>query len=279
MAKMRSVLITGTSTGIGRACALRLDREGFQVFAGVRKKRDGEALQKASTGNVIPVIIDVTDEKTVSSAFKFISKTTGGELYGLMNNAGVGSGGFMEINPMTVVRSIIETNLIGMFTVIRAFLPLLRRSKGRIVNTGSLFGLTALPGFSAYSASKFGVEGLSNSIRLELRPFGITVSVLEPGAIATEIWRKGEESWSKACSKTDPGLLKIYENFIKSHEKYSAKRKYLQPEAVAEYVYHAFTAKKPRRHYLIGKDAKFLMLFESLPEGLRDWIFYRMIYS
>ena len=277
MGKMRSILITGTSTGIGRACALRLDREGFQVFAGVRRKRDGEALRKASTGNLIPVIIDVTDEKTVSDAFKFISKTAGCELYGLMNNAGVGSGGVLEINPMPVVRGVIETNLIGMFTVIRAFLPLLRRAKGRIVNTGSLFGLTAMPGFSAYSASKFGVEGLSNSLRLELKPFGITVSVLEPGAIATEIWRKDEEGWNKVCSKTDPGLLKIYENFIKSHEKHSAERKYLQPEAVAEYVYHAFTAKKPRRHYLIGKDAKFVMLIESLPEGLRDWIFYRMI--
>lgn len=279
MKKMKSILITGTSTGIGRACALRLDREGFQVFAGVRRKKDGEALQKASTGNLIPVIIDVTDEKTVTAAAKVISKATGGELYGLMNNAGIGSGGPLEIIPISAVRNVIETNVIGMFTVIRIFLPLLRKSKGRIVNTGSLFGLTALPGYSAYSASKFGVEGLSNSLRLELRPFGITVSILEPGAIATEIWRKGDESWAKTCLKADPELLKVYEYLAKSHEKHSAKRKYLQPESVADHVYHAFTAKKPRRHYLIGNDAKFIMLIESLPEGLRDRIFYRMLYK
>lgn len=279
MGKIRSILITGSSTGIGRSCALYLESKGFQVFAGVRKKKDGEALVKASTGNLIPVIIDVTDEKSVSDAVKVISKATGGELYGLMNNAGISSGGPVEILPVSFIRQVIETNLIGVFTVTQSFLPLLRKGKGRIVNTGSISGITALPGMSSYSATKFAVEAISESMRLELRPFGIKVSVIEPGMVETEIWRKGSETMAGIVSKTKPEILQLYKPLSRGFKKNTSGNRYLKPEAVAGYVYHAFTAAKPKRHYIIGKDAKMLAFIELLPEALRDWLIYKSIYK
>jgi len=279
MNKIRSVLITGTSTGIGRACVLRLANEGFQVFAGVRKKKDGEALQKASTGKIIPVIIDVTDEKTIATAVKTVSIETGGELYGLMNNAGVGGTGMLELFPFHLIREIIETNLLGAFNVTKHFLPMLRQSRGRIVNTASIFGKTAYPGVSAYCASKYGIEALSESLRLELRPFGITVSVIEPGAIATEIWRKGRETSDRLTASADPEIYKLYQRPIENGRKKVDTQKYLPPDTVADFVYHAFTAKKPKRHYLVGKDAKIMAFIENLPEGLRDWLYYKAFYK
>lgn len=276
METSRSIFITGTSTGIGRACALRLDREGFQVFAGVRRKADGDALKKASTGKLIPVIVDVTDEKSILKAAKTVFDATGGNLYGLMNNAGVGGGGVLEVTPLEMVREAIETNLIGTFAVTKAFIPMLRNSKGRIVNTASIFGLTAPAGLSGYAASKFGIEGLSESLRVELKPFGISVSVIEPGGISTEIWRKGMETSIKIKSLAKTDIFKLYETYIDNFWKKLPEQKLLPPEAVADSVYHAFTAKKPKRHYLVGNDAKVMAFIERhLPAGIRDSIFYQ----
>jgi NAD(P)-dependent dehydrogenase (short-subunit alcohol dehydrogenase family) len=279
MENKKSILITGSSTGIGKASALKLDKEGFQVFAGVRKKSDGDALKKLSTGNLIPLIIDVTDVKSIEKACKTISTITDGNLYGLMNNAGIAANGVVELMPLDFVKNVIETNLISIFAVTRIFMPLLRKSKGRIVNTGSISGITALPGMSVYAASKFGMEAFSQSLRLEVRPFGISVSVLEPGAIATEIWGKGQASRKEIISKSDPEIIKLYEKLSKSFEEKFETMKFLQPEDVAKKVFHAFTSKKPKRHYLIGDDAKSWAFIESLPEGLRDWIFYKKIYK
>ena len=170
----RSILITGSSTGIGRASALRLDKEGFQVFAGVRKSSDGEALKNAASGKLIPVVLDVTESESIAKAVKTVSEETNGELYGLMNNAGITAGGGpLELTPISEIRNVLDVNVISVFAVTQAFLPLLRKSKGRVVNTGSGFGLIALPGTSVYSASKFAVEAISESLRVELRPFGI----------------------------------------------------------------------------------------------------------
>lgn len=275
MDNIKSIFITGTSTGIGRACALRLDKEGFRVFAGVRKKEDGEALLKASTGKLVPVIIDVTDEKSVAAAAEKVSKLTGGELYGLMNNAGIAGGLWVEITPISIIRETIEVNLLGYYAVTKAFIPLLRKAKGRIVNTASILGKTSLPSGSGYSASKFGVEALSEALRVELRPFGITVSVVEPGRIDTQIWPKGAEKAMKILSATDPAIFDLYrkpfENYMKRKDDYKA----LPPGAVADSVCHAFTAKKPKNHYLVGRDAKFMNFIEHLPESVRDLYYYR----
>ena len=275
----KSVLITGSSTGIGRASALRLDKEGFQVFAGVRKSSDGDALKNASSGKLIPVILDVTEPESIANAVKTVSEETNGELYGLMNNAGVPGGGPVELVPIPAIRNVFEVNVISVFAVTQAFLPLLRKSRGRVVNTGSAFGLTALPGRSVYSASKFAVEAISESMRVELHPFGISVSVIEPGAIATEIWKKITAKSEELILNANPDIYKLYASLMMFYKNKFENQKYLPSEAVADRAYHAFTVKKPRYHYVVGSDAKFLAFIEHLPERIRDWLIYRIMYK
>ena len=279
MEDKKSVLITGSSTGIGRASALRLDKEGFQVFAGVRKSSDGDALRNASSGNLIPLILDVRESESIAKAVETVSEKTNGELFGLMNNAGISAGSTVELTPVSALRDVLEVNFIGYFALTKAFLPLLRRSRGRIVNTGSVFGLTALPGVSAYAASKYAVEAISESLRVELRPFGISVSVLEPGAIATEIWKKVTAQNEELIANANPDTYKLYAPLMQSGKNIIEKQKYLSPEAVAERVYHAFTARKPKNHYVVGMDAKLFILIESLPEKVRDWMMYKYLYN
>jgi NAD(P)-dependent dehydrogenase (short-subunit alcohol dehydrogenase family) len=275
----KSVLITGSSTGIGRASALRLDKEGFQVFAGVRKSSDGDALKSASSGRLIPVILDVTESESIAKAVKTVSEKTNGELYGLMNNAGVSAGFTVELTPISALRNVLEVNVISVFAVTQAFLPLLRKSRGRVINTGSAFGLTALPGKSVYAASKYAVEAISESLRVELSPFGISVSVIEPGAIATEIWKKGVAQNEELILNANPDIYKLYAPLMMFYKNNNENQKYLPPEAVADRAYHAFTAKKPKYHYVVGSDAKFLAFLERLPERIRDWIVYKIIYK
>ena len=276
----KSVLVTGSSTGIGRASALLLDKEGFQVFAGVRKSSDGDALKSASSGRLIPVILDVTESESIAKAVKTVSEETNGELYGLMNNAGITAGGGpLELTPISEIRNVLDVNVISVFAVTQAFLPLLRKSKGRVVNTGSGFGLIALPGTSVYSASKFAVEAISESLRVELRPFGISVSVIEPGAIATEIWKKKTARNKELLSNANPDIYKLYECLILFYKNRFENQKYLPPEAVADRAYHAFTAQRPKYHYIVGRDAKFGAFITHLPERIRDWMVYKTMYK
>lgn len=279
MESNKSVLVTGSSTGIGRASALRLDKEGFQVFAGVRKSSDGDALKSASSGRLMPVILDVTDSESIANAVKTISEKTNGELYGLMNNAGVPGGFTVELTPISMIRDVFEVNVISVFALTQAFLPLLRKNGGRIVNTGSVFGLTAFPGASVYAASKHAVEAISESLRVELRPFGISVSVIEPGAIATEIWRKTNDNGLDLVLNANPDIYKLYDSLMQFYINNFKNQKTLPPEAVADQVYNAFTAKKPKYHYVVGKDAKRFTFIERLPERIRDRIVYKTMYK
>jgi len=279
MEENKTLLITGASTGIGRACALRMATAGFTVFAGVRKSGDGESLQKSASGKLIPILLDVTDVESIEKAVQTVSAAADGELYGLMNNAGISASGALETVPVSSIRDVMEVNVIGMFAVTKAFLPLLRKSKGRVVNTGSIAGLFATPGSSVYAASKFAVEGLSESLRLELRPFGISVSVLEPGAVRAEIWNKTRMAGEANRLNADPNVYKLYAPLMAFYKNLIATQPYLPPETVADCAHHAFTSKKPKPHYLIGKDARQISLVKRLPQKLRDWALYKTIYK
>ncbi len=279
MEETKSILITGASTGIGRACALHMAAAGFTVFAGVRKTGDGEALQQASSGRLIPVLLDVTEAASIDEAVKTVSDATGGALFGLMNNAGISASGALELLTIPAIRQVFDVNVLGMFAVTKAFLPLLRKSQGRIINTASISGLFAAPGMSVYAASKHAVEGLSESLRLELRPFGISVSVLEPGAIRAEIWSKALAQGQTNKAHTDPDIYQLYAPLVKFYKNLIDTQPYLPPETVADCVHHAFTAKKPKNHYLIGKDARQMAFARCLPEKLRDWIVFKTIYK
>ena len=277
--KNKAIVITGASTGIGRASALLLAQKGFTVFAGVRKKADGDALTKDASGDVRSLLLDVTDEKAIANAVKEVTKETGGELYGLMNNAGTGLGSAIEITPVSTVRALFEVNVISIFAVTAAFLPLLRKSGGRIVNTGSAIGFVSLPAGSLYGATKSAVEAIGDSLRVELRPFGIQVSTLEPGVIQTEVWQKAAAAKSELIAKADPAVYRLYEDVISYYANRFSNEKMLKAEEVAQCVLHAYTAKKPRHRYPIGKDARFFRFVGGLPSWARDYIVRKIIYK
>ena len=185
------VLITGTSTGIGAATALDLAEKGFHVLAGVRRRQDGEALTARSGGQLSPIIVDVTKEGSISAAAETVATTVGDSgLAGLVNNAGIVRPCPIEVQPIADFRMHLDVNLIGPVRMIQSFLPLIRRGNGRIVNVGSIGGRLALPMHGAYSASKFGMEALTDALRLELRQWSIPVALVDPGAVRTAIFGK-----------------------------------------------------------------------------------------
>jgi NAD(P)-dependent dehydrogenase (short-subunit alcohol dehydrogenase family) len=253
-----AVVVTGASSGIGDACARRLAGLGFHVFAGVRKQADGERLQREIAG-VTPLLIDVADADSIAQAVQTVSEATGGAgLAGLVNNAGVAVPAPIEFQPIEDFRRQIEVNLIGQVAVTQAFLPQLRAASGRIVNMSSIGGKVAVPLLGAYAASKFGLEGFSDSLRRELRPWGIRVAVIEPGTIATPIWDKGIASGDELEAnlseeaKRDYGLLIAT---VRTASEQGAKTG-LPPDAVAKDVAHALTARRPKTRYLVGREAK-----------------------
>ncbi|MCW8850963.1 MAG: SDR family NAD(P)-dependent oxidoreductase, partial [Melioribacteraceae bacterium] len=183
----KSVLVTGASSGIGKAIALHLDQKGFKVFAGVRKEKDAETLKSESSDLLNTIILDVTDCKSIEDSFNLIKNDSTNELFGIVNNAGVGISGVLEAVSVDDIRNLMEVNVIGLMAVTKSFIPLLKSTKGRIVNIGSTSSFFSSPGASAYSGSKFAVRAISDSLRLELKHLGISVSLVAPGAVESEI--------------------------------------------------------------------------------------------
>ena len=255
-----SVLITGASTGIGEACALRLARNGFHVFAGVRKAADGDRLkQTAGAHPLTPVIIDVTDQATINNTLLEVSTAVGdGGLAGLVNNAGISIAGPLEVLPLDRWRQQMEVNVTGQIAVTQAFLPLIRKATGRIVFMGSIGGRMSTPFLAPYNASKFALEAITDSLRVELQPWGIYVSIVEPGSIATPIWDKSlslSEDIEREISSEGAAL---YKESIDSMRK-AAKEigdAGIPADEVAKVVEHALSAKKPKTRYVVGRDAR-----------------------
>ncbi|HEU4702390.1 MAG TPA: SDR family NAD(P)-dependent oxidoreductase [Conexibacter sp.] len=253
-----AVVVTGASSGIGEACARRLASLGFRVFAGVRKQEDGERLQREIAG-VTPLAIDVVDADSIAQAAQAVREATGGAgLAGLVNNAGVAVPAPIEHQPIEDFRRQLEVNLIGQVAVTQAFLPQLRLARGRIVNMSSIGGKVAVPLLGAYAASKFGLEGFSDTLRRELRPWGVHVAVIEPGTIATPIWDKGVASGDELEANLPEQAKRDYGPLIATVRTASEQgaRTGLPPDAVAKDVAHALTARKPKTRYLVGREAK-----------------------
>ena len=268
---MKSVLVTGTSTGIGHSTALELARRGWRVFAGVRKAADGEALAREADGEVHTVLLDVADEASIEAAAAFLTEQTGGKLHGLVNNAGVYLGGPLELMRSDEIRKTLDVNVTGLLLLTRACLPMLRAAQGRIVNISSISGLIAMPGVSVYAASKHAVEAVTDALRVELQPFGIKVVAVEPGGVKTPIWDKGAKR--DAAAREDRGTAEtreLYAPIVRLLEKLNAKPGGLPPEALADVVTEALESSKPKNRYLVGKDAKALKMLTRLPDALRD---------
>ena len=277
----RAVLITGASTGIGRACALHLDRLGLTVFAGIRRQRDADSLQQRSSQRLIPVMIDVTDPRSIAASLTVITRARDERgLTGLVNNAGIAVGGPLEFLPVSALRQQLEVNVVGQLAVTQAFLPLLRQGKGRVINMSSISGRVAMPFMGPYAASKFALEALNDSLRLELRPWGIRVISIQPGAIATPIWDK---SLSRAEAMLDdfPILAdELYGSTLHGlrQEIENTGQRGLPAEEVARIVAHALLSKRPKTRYLVGREARIsALLVRFLPDRLRDWLFVRYL--
>ncbi|MEN8171858.1 MAG: SDR family NAD(P)-dependent oxidoreductase [Chloroflexota bacterium] len=262
--KSKAVVITGASTGIGKTCALALDKLGFQVFAGVRKQADADALREAGSDQLTPVFLDVVDDKSISAAVKMVANKMGNTgLMGLVNNAGVASGGPMEFLALDETRRVLEINLLGQIAVTQAFLPLLRTGRGRIVNISSISGLIAAPFVGPYTISKFGFEAFSDVLRRELMPWDIHVAIIEPGRIKTPIWEKSFQVVSKIKADLPDQAYHFYGQAFDTTMESTLNAKYegTPPEAVAQAVIHALTARRPKLRYPVGKDAKLISIF------------------
>ncbi|MEA2430782.1 MAG: hypothetical protein QOF65_1033 [Thermoleophilaceae bacterium] len=250
---MPSVLVTGAGRGIGRAVALRLANSGWTVRAGVRRAEDGDALKQAG-GSIEPVQLDVTDEGQVAA----LRDVLGGRLDAVVNNAGSVVSGPIEAVAVADVRKQFELNVVAQVAVTQAVLPLLRESKGRIVFLGSISGRLATPFTGIYNASKFALEGLADTLRMELREWGIRVVLVEPGSIDTDIWRQAHETADEAEAKMTPEHRELYASQSASMRKTIAQtqKRTASPEKVAAAVERALTAPRPRARYLVGADAR-----------------------
>jgi len=271
---VKSALITGASTGIGRATALRLDGEGWRVFAGVRRKEDGVSLQTVASKRLAPVQLDVTEPEQIAAAIERIgSQVDPAGLDGLVNNAGVAVMGPLETLPIEDFRRQIEVNLTAQVAVTQAALPLIRTSRGRVVFVSSIGGRTALPFGGPYHASKFGIEAVTDCLRQELRPWGIEVAAIEPGSIDTPIWERGESAADAIAARAPRSQQELYGEAIENFRgavRRTAERG-IAPEKVAAAISHALSARRPRARYLVGADARGQALAWSLlPTRLRD---------
>jgi NAD(P)-dependent dehydrogenase (short-subunit alcohol dehydrogenase family) len=268
-----AVLVTGSSTGIGRACAQRLDGSGFRVFAGVRKRGDAESLEQEGSERLEPVILDVTDESTIDATRERIEQVTGGRLAGLVNNAGIVVAGPVETLDLDGLRRQLEVNVTGQVAVTQAFLPQIRAARGRIVLMASVGGRMSLPYISPYHASKFALEGVGDALRMEMRQFGVDVSIVEPGSIATPFWDKGTEQVDQVLDSMSPQQLDSYEGPVRAAAEGArkAESRGIPPERVAKAVEHALTASRPKTRYLVGVDARVQATFRKwLPDRLLD---------
>ncbi len=278
---LRSVVVTGASTGIGRATALRLDAGGWRVFAGVRREADAEALREAGSDRLVPATLDVTDSAQIAAAAEQIGAALDGAgLDGLVNNAGVAIPGPLETLPVEDFRRQVEVNLTGQVAVTQAMLPLIRRARGRIVFISSIGGRIAFPLTGAYHASKFGIEAVGDVFRQELRPWGISVSLIEPGSIDTPIWERGEREAGEIGERAHSDQEALYGKAIAGYRKVvkNLAERGIPPGKVAEVVEHALSASRPRARYLVGLDAKIQARLKIvIPAPVFDRIVARMM--
>ena len=269
-----TVVVTGASSGIGAACALDCVSRGMTVFASVRDPRTGEALAAKAGPSLVPIILDVTDERSIAQSVEAVQRVVGeAGLGGLVNNAGIVIGSPLEVIPLPQLRKQLEVNVIGQIAVTQAFLPLLRRGRGRIVNMGSIAGRGTIPLLGPYSASKYALEALTDALRMELQPWGIQVSIIEPGAIATPIWEKSaKEAEGLEASASEEAKVLYAEAVIRIRAAIAdASQRAIAPDAVVRAVHHALTASRPHTRYLVGSDAKLrAWMVKWLPDRIQD---------
>jgi len=274
-----AVVVTGASTGIGRAAALRLDGMALRVFAGVRRDEDLRSLAEDAGPLLHPLRLDVTDASSVDAAAETVSsELNGGRLLGIVNNAGIAVGGPVEFVPLEDWRRQLEVNVIGYVSMMQRFLPLLRQHRGRIVNISSIGGRFSQPFVGPYVASKHAVEAVSDALRIELRPWGIDVVLIEPGAVATPLWERGMRAADAMRSVAPPQLERLYgrANEVMMRVAKREGERGVPPQRVADAIVEALMARRPHTRYTVGMDARGMAFVRRvLPDRWRDEIIFR----
>ncbi len=274
----RYVLVTGSSTGIGKACALYLAQRGFSVIAGVRRPADGQQLEAASK-NIRSIQLDIVDGESISFAVTQITEITGDSgLAAIVNNAGIGVFGPVEFVPLDDWRRQFEVNVFGQIAITQPLLPMLRRhvakqghGSGRIVFIGSVAGRVTIPTLGPYSGSKHAIAAVAAALRMELHNQGIHVSLLEPGAIQSEIWRKGDETVA-AVSHDSPAYQRYGRQIdAVAHTSRQSAAGAIPADVVAKLVHKCLTARRPPVRKTVGRDALFAAIAKRfMPEGWFD---------
>lgn len=279
-----AVLVTGASTGIGQACALRLDKAGYRVFASALTWEEGAETKRQASSRLEIIVLDITDAESINRALVTITEAVGAAgLRALVNNAGILYCAPLELGSMAAVRQVFEVNVFGQIALTQAFLPLLRRGprsnrgRNRIINLGSLAGRSALPFTSPYNASKFALRALNDTWRLELKRQGIAVILIEPGMVVTPIWQKSSDGARALASEWAPEILQRYPFFLSQSDEVAqiARKNGVSPAQVADVVLRALQTAWPKAHYRIGSEARLLLGVEKLPARLRDWLIAR----
>ena len=278
---MRSVLITGASTGIGEACAIYLAKHEWRVFAGVRKQADAKRLARAAPG-IFSIVLDVTKSRQIARAVKTVRKQVGKDgLQGLVNNAGIAIAGPLEFLPIDELRLQMEVNFIGQVEVTQAFLPLLRAGGGRVVNISSVSGRVATPLILPYTASKFALEAFTDALRRELLPWKLHVVSVQPGAIATPIWKKSLKRGDTLQARLPRQAEALYGPLMERVRRVTKRSgaNGIPAEKVARVVLNALTEPRPRTRYIVGRGTRFSIgLARWLPDQWMDWVITRVLY-
>ncbi len=275
----QTVLITGASSGIGYATALHMAKSGMKVYAGVRKEADKEKLLNMSVANLTPIILDVCHQETIDRAFDTISALNGTTPFSLVNNAGVSLNGPLEILPMEDIENLIRVNVTGLLAVTRTFIPLIRKTRGRLINISSGHGLIAIPDKSVYAASKSAVQAITDSLRVELRPFGVKVSCIVVGKVNTSVLGKILGDRQKMIDRADPETLTLYSTLIDYFDREVKNIPGIEASEVAQIISNSILEAKPKSQYLVGPGTKKMKMLSRFPVKMRDNMLYKAIYS
>jgi NAD(P)-dependent dehydrogenase (short-subunit alcohol dehydrogenase family) len=277
----KSAVITGASSGIGLSCVARMSRAGWQVFAGVRKEADRENLRQNFAASVCPVLMDVESEASIAAAAADIERQLSGRgLDGLVNVAGIGMVCPIEYATMQDLRKIFDVNFFGQVAIIQAFSRLLRKQRGRIVNITTVGVNIAIPFGGLLNGSKSAFAKVSDTLRLEMHPFGVRVIAIEPGSISTPAVDKTLGDLEKVILNLPAEAQALYGASIRrmGRRGYAMEKNGSSPDVVAAAVHHALTSSRPRIRYRVGKHAKLLAILPKiLPESVMDGILHRML--
>ena len=270
---MKSILITGCSSGIGHAAATQLKVRGYRVFAAARKLEDVEKLKNEGLESIQ---LDVNDTASMQRAIETLLNQTGGTLDALFNNAGILQAGAIEDLSRDQLRAQFETNVFGPMELIRLVLPIMRKQgHGRIIQNSSILGIITLPYYGAYNASKFALEGFTNSLRQELYGTTIFVSTINPGPIFTDLRENAFEIYQQQLpNKYTSAHRAAYERMEQSYFKNRGHSNLTeQPDSVVKYLLHALENPRPRAHYYVGRPAKWMAIAKRvLPDRALDWL-------